>query len=40
VTDAYLLGLSIRNKGTFVTLDRAIEGLAGNEFAGHLTVLA
>ncbi|MGB8771158.1 MAG: TA system VapC family ribonuclease toxin [Candidatus Korobacteraceae bacterium] len=39
VTDAYLLGLAIRNKGSLVTLDRAIEAMAGAEFAQNLTVL-
>ncbi len=39
VTDAYLLGLAIKNKGRLVTLDRSIEAMAGREFAQHLTVL-
>jgi uncharacterized protein len=39
VTDAYLLGLSIKNKGRLVTLDRGIEALAGSEFAQYVTVL-
>lgn len=39
ITDVYLLGLAIRNKGRLVTLDRAIEAMAGREFAQHLTVL-
>lgn len=39
ITDAYLLGLAIQNKGRLVTLDRGIETLAGREFAQHLTVL-
>jgi len=39
VTDAYLLGLAIRNKGRLVTLDRGIAALAGSEFAHHVTVL-
>jgi uncharacterized protein len=39
VTDAYLLGLAVRNKGRLVTLDRGIEALAGSEFAHHVLVL-
>ena len=39
VTDAYLLGLAIKNKGRLVTLDRGVEALAGSEFARYLTVL-
>lgn len=39
VTDAYLLGLAIKNKGRLVTLDSGIEALAGSEFAQYLTVL-
>lgn len=39
VTDAYLLGLAIRNKGHLVTLDRAIQTMAGTDFAQHLTLL-
>ena len=39
VTDAYLLGLAIKNKGRLVTLDQGIEALAGEEFRQHLTIL-
>ncbi len=39
VTDAYLLGLAIKNKGRLVTLDRGIEALAGSEFAQYVTML-
>lgn len=39
VTDAYLLGLAIRNKGRLVTLDSGIEMLGGKEFAQHIAVL-
>lgn len=39
VTDAYLLGLAIRNEGRLATLDRGVEALAGNEFARYVTVL-
>jgi len=39
VTDAYLLGLAIKNKGRLVTLDSGIEALAGREFAAYVTLL-
>jgi len=39
VTDAYLLGLAVQNRGQLVTLDRGIEALAGSEFGKHLLVL-
>ena len=39
VTDAYLLGLTIKNKGRLVTLDRGIEVLAGESYRQHVTVL-
>jgi predicted nucleic acid-binding protein len=39
VTDAYLLGLAIKNKGRLVTLDSGIEALAGREFAQYVTLL-
>jgi toxin-antitoxin system PIN domain toxin len=39
ITDAYLLGLAIKNDGALVTFDRAIRYLAGEEFAAHLLVL-
>lgn len=39
VTDAYLLGLAIRNRGCLVTLDRAIEAMAGDDFGQNLTIL-
>jgi uncharacterized protein len=39
VTDAYLLGLAIKNKGRLVTLDRGIEVLAGEGHGQHVTVL-
>lgn len=39
VTDAYLLGLAINNKGRLVTLDSGIEALAGREFAQYVTLL-
>jgi toxin-antitoxin system PIN domain toxin len=39
VTDAYLLGLVIKNNGHLVTLDRGFEALAGAEFGRYVTVL-
>jgi uncharacterized protein len=39
VTDAYLLGLAIKNKGRLVTLDRGIEVLAGESYRQYVTVL-
>lgn len=39
VTDAYLLGLAIKNKGRLITLDRGIEVLAGEGYRQHVTVL-
>jgi toxin-antitoxin system PIN domain toxin len=39
VTDAYLLGLAIKNKGRLVTLDPGIETLAGEAYRQHVTVL-
>ena len=39
VTDAYLLGLAIKNKGRVVTLDRGMEALAGEGYRQHVTVL-
>ena len=39
VTDGYLLGLAIKNKGRLVTLDRGIEVLAGEGHRQHVAVL-
>jgi uncharacterized protein len=39
VTDAYLLGLAIRNDGVLVTFDRGLRYLAGAEFQRNLLVL-
>ncbi len=39
VTDAYLLGLAIHNKGKLATLDRGIGHLAGKEFAASVEVI-
>lgn len=40
VTDAYLLGLAIKEGGVLVTFDRGLKYLAGAEFAENLLVLA
>jgi len=40
VTDALLLGLAIRNGVILVTLDRAIQALAGEAYAANLLTLA
>jgi predicted nucleic acid-binding protein len=40
VTDALLLGLAIRNEAILVTLDRRIQGLAGEGYAANLLTLA
>lgn len=39
VTDAYLLGLAIKNDGVLVTFDEAIQRMAGSEFSRHVLVL-
>jgi uncharacterized protein len=39
VTDAYLLGLAIREDGVLVTFDRGLKYLAGQEFRRNLLVL-
>jgi len=39
VSDAYLLGLAIKKSGKLVTLDRAIEALAGREFRNAVVFL-
>lgn len=39
VTDAYLLGLAIKQKGVLVTFDAGIKYLAGAEFSKNLLVL-
>lgn len=39
VSDAYLLGMAVKNKGKLVTLDRAIKVLAGSEFHDHVLLL-
>ncbi|HEX8712671.1 MAG TPA: TA system VapC family ribonuclease toxin [Terracidiphilus sp.] len=39
ITDAYLLGLAIRDGGVLVTFDRGVKHLAGAEYARNLLVL-
>jgi len=39
VTDAYLLGMAIRESGVLVTFDASITYLAGTEFRGNLLTL-
>ena len=39
ITDAYLLGLAIHNKGKLATLDRGIRHLAGREFAACVEII-
>ena len=39
ITDAYLLGLAVRESGVLVTLDKAIRYMAGPKYAKHLLVL-
>jgi hypothetical protein len=39
VTDAYLLGLAIKENGVLVTFDRGIKYMAGAEFSQNVLVL-
>lgn len=39
ITDAYLLGLAIKEHGILVTMDKAIKFLAGERYRKHLLVL-
>lgn len=39
ITDAWLLGLAIRERGVLVSFDRALRYLAGDDFSRHLLVL-
>jgi predicted nucleic acid-binding protein len=39
VTDAYLLGLAIKENGVLVTFDRGIEYMAGAEFSQNVLLL-
>ena len=38
-TDAYLLGLAIKEKGVLVTFDKGIQRMAGAEFSGNVLIL-
>jgi uncharacterized protein len=39
VTDAYLLGLALRERLVLVTMDKGIVHLAGNEYSKHVLLL-
>jgi toxin-antitoxin system PIN domain toxin len=39
ITDAYLLGLAVKEKGVLVTLDKAIKFLAGAKYSKNVLVL-
>ncbi|WP_049781044.1 TA system VapC family ribonuclease toxin [Terriglobus saanensis] len=39
VTDAYLLGLAVREDLVLVTMDKGILHLAGNEYSAHVLLL-
>jgi uncharacterized protein len=39
ITDAYLLGMAIKEDGVLVTFDRGLKYLAGPQFSKHLLVL-
>jgi uncharacterized protein len=39
VTDAYLLGLAIKEDGVLVTFDRGIKYMAGTEFSRNILIL-
>lgn len=39
ITDAYLLGLAIKENGVLVTLDKAIQFMAGARYSKHVLVL-
>jgi toxin-antitoxin system PIN domain toxin len=39
VTDAYLLGMAIKENGVLVTFDRGLKYLAGAQFANHVLIL-
>jgi len=39
VTDAYLLGLAIKEDGWLVTFDKGIRYMAGPQFANHVLIL-
>lgn len=39
ITDAYLLGLAVKESGVLVTLDKGFKQLAGPQYSKHLLVL-
>jgi len=39
ITDAYLLGLAVKEDGILVTMDKAIQYMAGPQYRNHLLVL-
>lgn len=39
ITDAYLLGMAIKENGILVTFDKAIRSLAGPKFSGNVLIL-
>ncbi len=39
VTDAYLLGLAIKEDGVLVTFEKGIRYMAGPQFANHVLIL-
>jgi toxin-antitoxin system PIN domain toxin len=39
ITDAYLLGLAVKENGVLVTMDKAIRSLAGAEYGKNVLVL-
>jgi len=39
ITDAYLLGLAVKEGGVLVTMDKAIRYMAGVKYGGHVLVL-
>ncbi len=39
VTDAYLLGLAIKENGVLVTFDKGIQYMAGAEFSRNVLLL-
>jgi hypothetical protein len=40
ITDAYLLGLAIKEDGILVTMDKAIQHMAGTQYSSNVLVLA
>ncbi len=39
ITDAYLLGLAVKEGGVLVTMDKAIRSLAGNRYSQNVLLL-